>query len=208
MFSLAASSPGIARLWERAHPDPPSDVEPHSFVSSDKRNNAISVLESNDKQRGDIVISDPLAYRSQLHIGDSLTLPTDSGPRAFRVAGIYREYGNDRGTVRISLQVYRRFWHDEGITAMGFYLHPGVSLPDVMSSFRAEARGKQSLFIVLGADGSINRLGAGEVDNSDPVLCIGRTDSVLFRSVREKITPELLAWCAEVIRSVLSESYI
>ncbi|TAZ31333.1 ATP-binding protein [Rhizobium leguminosarum] len=30
----------------------------HSFISSDKRNNAMSVLESNDKQRGDIVIFD------------------------------------------------------------------------------------------------------------------------------------------------------
>jgi putative ABC transport system permease protein len=103
-------------------------------------------------ERGDIVISDPLAYRSQLHIGDFLTLPTDSGPRAFKIAGIYREYGNDRGTVRISLPVYRRYWHDDGITAMGFYLAPGASLPAVMSSFRAAARGRQSLFIRSNAD--------------------------------------------------------
>jgi putative ABC transport system permease protein len=103
-------------------------------------------------ERGDIVISDPLAYRSQLQVGDSLTLPTDSGPRDFRIAGIYREYGNDRGTVRINLPVYRRFWHDDGITAMGFYLAPGASLTQVMSGFRAAARGKQSLFIRSNAD--------------------------------------------------------
>jgi SAM-dependent methyltransferase len=35
MFSLAASSPGIARLWAQAHPDLPPEVEPHSFVSCD-----------------------------------------------------------------------------------------------------------------------------------------------------------------------------
>jgi hypothetical protein len=29
VFSLAAGSPGIARLWERAHPDLPPEVEPH-----------------------------------------------------------------------------------------------------------------------------------------------------------------------------------
>jgi putative ABC transport system permease protein len=50
------------------------------------------------------------------------------------------------------LPVYRRFWHDEGITAMGFYLAPGASLPDVMSSLRAAARGRQSLFIRSNAD--------------------------------------------------------
>jgi len=103
-------------------------------------------------ERGDIVISDPLAYRSQLHVGDSLTLPTNSGPRAFRIAGVYREYGNDRGTVRISLPVYRRYWHDEAITAMGFYLAPGASLVDVMARFREVARGKQALLIRANAD--------------------------------------------------------
>jgi len=103
-------------------------------------------------ETGDIVISDPLAYRSQLHVGDSLTLPTDSGPRAFRIAGVYREYGNDRGTIRINLPVYRRFWHDDAITAMGFYLAPRTSLVDVISGFRAAARGKQSLFIRSNAD--------------------------------------------------------
>ena len=102
--------------------------------------------------KGDIVISDPLAYRSQLRVGDSLSLPTDSGPRHFRIAGIYREYGNDRGTIRINLAVYRQFWHDPGITAMGIYLAPGASLADVMSSFRTAARGKQSLFIRSNAD--------------------------------------------------------
>jgi putative ABC transport system permease protein len=103
-------------------------------------------------EHGDIIISDPLAYRSQLHVGDSLTLPTDSGPRSFRIAGIYREYGNERGTVRISLPVYRRLWHDDGVTGMGFYLAPGASLPDVESSFRAAALGKQALYIRSNAE--------------------------------------------------------
>ncbi len=104
-------------------------------------------------ERGDIVISDPLAYRSQLHIGDSLTLPTDSGPRSFRIAGIYREYGNDRGTVRISLPVYRRFWHDDGYHRHGVLSGAGAPrCPMSSSSFRAAARGKQSLFIRSNAD--------------------------------------------------------
>jgi putative ABC transport system permease protein len=103
-------------------------------------------------ERGDIVISDPLAYRNQLHIGDSLTVPTDTGSHSFRIAGIYREYGNDRGTVRISLPVYRRFWHDAGITAMGFYLAPGASPTNIMAVLRAAAQGKQSLLIRSNAE--------------------------------------------------------
>jgi putative ABC transport system permease protein len=98
-------------------------------------------------EKGEIVISEPLAYRGQLGVGNTLTLPTDAGPRAFRIAGIYREYGNDRGTVLMSLAVYRKYWQDTGITAVGFYVAPGNSLDEVMASFRETARGRQSLFI-------------------------------------------------------------
>jgi putative ABC transport system permease protein len=50
------------------------------------------------------------------------------------------------------LPVYRKYWHDDGITAMGVYVAPGVSLAQVMASFRDSARGKQSLYIRSNAD--------------------------------------------------------
>jgi putative ABC transport system permease protein len=98
-------------------------------------------------EKGAIVVSEPLAYRTRLNPGDTLALPTDTGPHPFRIAGIYREYGNDRGTVLMSLPVYRKYWHDDGVTAVGFYVAPGQSLQQVMAQFRDLAKGKQSLFI-------------------------------------------------------------
>jgi putative ABC transport system permease protein len=103
-------------------------------------------------ERGAIVISEPLAYRAQLSPGNSLTLNTGSGPRTFRIAGIYREYGNDRGTVLMSLPVYRQYWHDDGITAVGIYVAPGSSVQQMIGRFRDLARGKQELFIRSNAD--------------------------------------------------------
>src|SRR5690606_9592352 len=49
-------------------------------------------------REGAIVVSEPLAWRMQLEPGDRLVLLTPTGARAFDVAGVYREYGNDRGT--------------------------------------------------------------------------------------------------------------
>jgi len=98
-------------------------------------------------EKGDVVISEPLAYRLQLELGNQLTLPTGSGPRAFRIAGIYREYGNDRGTVMISLSEYRRLWQDESITGLGFYLAEGVQLDEAMRALRNAAQGRQALLI-------------------------------------------------------------
>jgi putative ABC transport system permease protein len=103
-------------------------------------------------QGGAILISEPLAWRLSLAPGDSLTLTTASGPRTFPVAGVYREYGNDRGEVLMNLTQYRRWWGDEGIAALGIYLAPGVSAAQAVRELRAAAQGRQALFIRSNAD--------------------------------------------------------
>ena len=54
--------------------------------------------------------------------------------------------------------------------------------------------GETSLFILLGADGGITRLGAGTVDNGEHDMCIGITDAAVFQGLRQQIGPELLSW--------------
>jgi putative ABC transport system permease protein len=103
-------------------------------------------------ERGAVVISEPLAWHLQLGAGDRLELATPSGPREFDIAGVYREYGNDRGNVLISRAVYRQLWRDDAITAMGLYLAPGTDLTAVTSAIRAASRGRQSLAVTSNAD--------------------------------------------------------
>jgi putative ABC transport system permease protein len=101
---------------------------------------------------GAVLISEPLAWRLSLGINARLTLTTDSGPRSFAVAGVYREYGNDRGEVLMSLPEYERWWHDSGIAALGIYLVPGVPVAEAMRQLRAAAQGRQALLIRSNAD--------------------------------------------------------
>jgi putative ABC transport system permease protein len=103
-------------------------------------------------QRGAILVSEPLAWRLSLGVQDTLTLETASGPRPFKVAGVYREYGNDRGEVLMDLAQYQRWWQDEGIAALGIYLSPGVSVTQAMSALRQAAGGRQALLIRSNAD--------------------------------------------------------
>jgi putative ABC transport system permease protein len=102
--------------------------------------------------RGAILISEPLAWRLGLAPRDRLTLTTASGPRAFTVAGVYREYGNERGEVLIALEEYQRLWEDDAISGLGIYLAPGVEAHAATASLRAAARGRQALFIRSNAD--------------------------------------------------------
>ncbi len=103
-------------------------------------------------KRGDLVISEPLAWRLRLKVGDRLAVSTSSGPHSFSVAGVYREYGNDRGDMLMDLSTYRKFWHDDAVSAVGFYLQPGVAAADVIGRLEAVSRGRQALLIASNAD--------------------------------------------------------
>jgi putative ABC transport system permease protein len=101
---------------------------------------------------GAILISEPLAWRLRLTPGAPLTLRTPSGPRTFTVAGVYREYGNDRGEVLINLAQYQRLWNDAAISALALYLAPGVSAQHAVPELRAAVHGRQALLIRANAD--------------------------------------------------------
>jgi putative ABC transport system permease protein len=111
--------------------------------------------------RGAILITEPLAWRLALSPGDTLSLATPLGPKAFGIAGVYREYGNDRGEVLMDLAEYRRLFGDDGIAALGLYLAPDTSAARVIEALRAAALGigRQSLLIRSNAD--IRRISMG-----------------------------------------------
>jgi len=94
---------------------------------------------------GEVLIAQPLAYRLDLGVGATLQLFTALGPRRLRVAGVFREYGNDRGSVRISRAVYRRLWHDDAIGSMALYAAPGADIRAIVGRLYAAAAGRQAL---------------------------------------------------------------
>lgn len=90
-------------------------------------------------ERGAVLISEPLAYRTGLGLGDSLTLRTDHGPQSFAVAGVYYDYTSDRGVIRMPYATYRQFWDDPAISSFALYAAPGVDVDDLVARLRAEA---------------------------------------------------------------------
>jgi putative ABC transport system permease protein len=96
-------------------------------------------------QRGEVLLAQPLAYRLNLDVGSALQLTTPQGPRGFRVAGVFREYGNDRGSVRISRALYQRLWQDDSVSALALYLAPGADSNRVVQRLYAAAAGRQAL---------------------------------------------------------------
>jgi putative ABC transport system permease protein len=97
--------------------------------------------------RGAVLISEPLAWRLSLAPGSTLALVTDAGSHGFPVAGVYREYGNDRGEVLVDLAEYRRWWRDDAIAGLGLYLAPGVSAGQVSDAVRTAVGTRQALLV-------------------------------------------------------------
>ncbi|MCP6769780.1 hypothetical protein NL529_33535, partial [Klebsiella pneumoniae] len=59
--------------------------------------------------------------------GDAVELPGPQGPVRVRVAGVYTDYSNDRGTVTLDRAHFRRIWPLSGATTMSVVLEKGVS---------------------------------------------------------------------------------
>jgi putative ABC transport system permease protein len=105
-----------------------------------------------DFSRGSVIVSEPLAWRLRLGVGAELPLFAASGVVKFRIAGIYREYGNDRGNVLMSRMQYQRLWHDDEVTSLGIYLAAGAQPAAVIADMRAAVRGRQALLMRSNAD--------------------------------------------------------
>jgi len=96
---------------------------------------------------GGVFLSEPLAYRRDLSVGNQILLPTDLGPRAFPVAGIFYDYGSEQGVVMMSRDAYEASWRDRGITSLGLFVTDGAKVDDMVEELRALAGEAQVLSI-------------------------------------------------------------
>lgn len=77
-------------------------------------------------KRGAVIVSESYAWARRLAPGDTLALPTARGSRTFSVAGVFRDYGSDRGRVVMYRATYDRYWDAAGFSSLSVYLHDGA----------------------------------------------------------------------------------
>ena len=83
-----------------------------------------------------VIVSEPYAYHHRLGVGGAVRLRTDRGVHDFRVAGIFADYGSDRGLVMMSRRTYEQFWHDRGVSSLGLWLSPDRDVAAMVASLR------------------------------------------------------------------------
>ncbi len=86
---------------------------------------------------GAILLSEPLANHLGISAaGGSLALLTPQGWQQFPIAGIYADYASTRGTIRMSLDMYRQLWKDDHLNGLALILMPGANTDSVIADLR------------------------------------------------------------------------
>lgn len=85
-----------------------------------------AVAAASVRSGGWITVSSQLAAEHHVGVGGTLTLPTPSGPVAYRVAATTTNFGWSPGAIVMSTPDYRRAWGSSTITALGVDLRPGA----------------------------------------------------------------------------------
>ena len=78
-----------------------------------------------------VIVSEVLAGRLGLRVGDQFELSTPKGNRTFPVLGKFYDYATDGGKVVMDHGAYRQLWNDEETTVLAVYVAPQTNLQEM-----------------------------------------------------------------------------
>ncbi len=93
-------------------------------------------------QRGEtLLISEPYAFRHDLHTGDKVTLETLEGTLSLTIGGVFYDYGSDKGLISLPASAYSRYWGDDTFATVGVILQPDVEPASALQAIRQALQG-------------------------------------------------------------------
>ena len=97
-------------------------------------------------------VSSNFALNLHVKVGDTVTLDSPSGPVALRVVGVVTHFASPRGTIEMSRDLYKGFWHDAKVTRAFVRTDPKADLAAVRSAIAQRLGRKYSLRILSAAE--------------------------------------------------------
>ena len=94
-----------------------------------------------------VVISNNLALRSNLKLGDSLTIRSPKGDLALPIVGMLDYYRSEHGTIFLERALYRQYWDDPDVDYIFIDLKPGVDRQAFKAKAAAAIAGTRQAFI-------------------------------------------------------------
>jgi len=101
-----------------------------------------------------VIVSEPFTYKHGVKAGDSLVLRLGGTQASFRVADVFYDYGNERGTIVMDRETLLRYLPDPAPSNMAVYLTQGASRDAVKREILDAAAGHR---ILIFSDSDLRR---------------------------------------------------
>jgi putative ABC transport system permease protein len=93
------------------------------------------------RNAGLALVSEAITERFGKKRGDILRVPTPAGVQTLTIAGIFADYGNERGSIMVERAHLRAWMGDDRVTNVSLWLKPGVDADGVRSELLGEFSG-------------------------------------------------------------------
>ena len=100
-----------------------------------------SVIWDSNHNAGLALASESFSERFQKHRGDSVDIPTPTGVRSVLIAGVFSDYGNERGSLVIQRERFAEWFQDELASSLIAKLVDPTAAASVRSRWKAQYPG-------------------------------------------------------------------
>ena len=121
----------------------PNDGEEQVYIAAQGSGNEVWEAVKN----GAVMLSEPLANRLDLGVGDLITLHTNRGPGNFPIVAIFADYSSSRGNVTMWLDNYRALWRDQEVSAFSISVEEGLNVDALVTDLQKQLKQLQFLQI-------------------------------------------------------------
>ena len=97
-------------------------------------------------EAGGIIVNEPLANRYHLKVGDEISVQTDKGQHKFPIVGISVDF-DVNPVIFMHDPLYRQWWDDDAISAVGLFVEPGRSVDEMVTELRSAFGSRAELLI-------------------------------------------------------------
>ena len=105
-----------------------------------------------DHGAGDVVISDTLAERYSLDVGQQIALPAPIRPLRVTIRAVVADYALDLGNVKIGWKSFVEHFGEQRANILGLEVAPAVSPRDLKRRIEAIAAGRYDVSVLTGAE--------------------------------------------------------